>query len=145
MAENKKPVGASPPTDHDLPRQGLNGVEDSATVAARKHDRADLERIIGEILAALGDPERDSEQQRTYRHFLVRLLQEPLQAVGVAPPPTVSGSVFRVHVMFQREPAAVPYFIASDFIPAFLLVNRLRRLNACRFQFGPAWEAEAGQ
>jgi hypothetical protein len=142
MTQKERP-GGDADRAHELPRQGLNEFEDRAKEAGRKRDRADLELIIGEILAALGDPERDGEQQRTYRHFRVRLLHEPLQAVGIAPPPS-TGSEFRVLVMFRDEPAAVPYFIGSDFVAAFQLANRLRRLNECRFQFGPAWEAEGG-
>lgn len=109
-------------------RTGLDDVEDSATAAARKQDRADLDLIIGENLGTLGDPERDDEHNRLYRNFLVRLLHEPLQAVGIAPPPSAS-SEFRVLVMFRDGPASVPYFIDTDFVAAFQLANRLRRLN----------------
>lgn len=144
MPEKQNAGASDAGTPSSSANHGLDSFQDRATAAARKQDRADLERIIGEILATLGDPERDDEHNRLHRNFLVRLLHEPLQAVGIAPPP-FAGSEFRVLVMFREEPASVPYFIGCDFVRAFRLANLLRRLNECRFQFGPAWEAEASQ
>jgi len=125
-------------------RTGLDEFEDRAKEAARKQARAGLDRIIGEILTSLGDAERDDEQRRRYREFLVRLIDEPLQAIGFAPPPHAGGE-HRVMVRFCAEPSSPPYFIGTDFIRAGLLAALLWRLNECRFQFGPAWEAEASQ
>jgi len=124
-------------------RNTIDDFEDRANEAVRKEDLATHRLTIGEILTQLGDAERDDEHSRRYREFLVRLLEEPLKAVGIAPPPTIGGE-HRVMVQFRAEPSAVPYYIATDILRAGLFAARLRRLHSCPLQIGPPWSPEDG-
>lgn len=145
MSDTEKPAGAGDADGlHDLPaRTGLDDLEDKAIAIGRKLDLEDLHRRVAELMTGLGDAEHDDEQRRRYREFLVRLLQEPLQAVGLELP-QCEGGEHRVMVMFCAEPCAVPYYISGDLVSAGLLAALLRRLNDCVVHIEPASEAEAG-
>lgn len=146
MTNKEMPGAADQSGDrvHDLPaRTGLDAFEDSVKAAVRKDDLETLRITIGEILTNLGDAEHDDERRRRYREFLVRLLEEPLQAVGMAMPPA-GHDEHRVIVMFCAEPVSAPYYIGTDFLRAGLLVARLRRIHGCRLQIGPSWAEWGG-
>lgn len=124
-------------------RSTIDDFEDRANEAVRKEDLATLRLTIGEIMTALGEAEHDDEHCRRHREFLVRLLEEPIQAIRIAPPPSAGGE-HRVMVQFCAEPSSTPYYIATDILRAGLLVARLRRLNGCPYHVGPPWSPEDG-